>query len=361
MKLKHLESMLQEIDGFEEPQVHLEQYPTPIHLAAQIALHIRSEQEEKEAAASSSSVGAGAASTEKKYRSDSGKDDKDAEESDGVITAADLGCGTGILSIALVLAGAADKVYAFDCDPLALQTAANNIEEFGLSDQIFLHESDLSLFLDSNDHTTGEVLQMPRVDYVIMNPPFGTRSSGIDMAFVDLGLHMSRTYVYSLHKTSTREVSSPLPQSHFQREHCHTTLSQHVLKHAQKWGGESHVIAELRYDIPKMYAFHASESVDVEVDFIRFTATTETTAGTATLALTSHSLFEETKIPFQDDSERKDRQNISRDLDDGLSSGDFGGIDRRVFRKPKQSTKALSPKKDTPKRRHGPKAKKNKH
>ena len=47
---------------------------------------------------------------------------------------------------------------------------------------------------------------MPQVDYVVMNPPFGTRCPGIDMAFVDLGLYMSRKCVYSLHKTSTREV-----------------------------------------------------------------------------------------------------------------------------------------------------------
>lgn len=100
MKLKHLESMLQEIDGFEEPQVHLEQYPTPVHLAAQIALHITSEQEGKTEEESKLTCNMGAAA--------GSSDDRDTQETDNLITAADLGCGTGILSIAMILAGAAE-------------------------------------------------------------------------------------------------------------------------------------------------------------------------------------------------------------------------------------------------------------
>lgn len=42
-------------------------------------------------------------------------------------------------------------------------------------------------------------------DTVIMNPPFGTRNTGIDTAFVLKGMQYSSA-VYSLHKTSTREV-----------------------------------------------------------------------------------------------------------------------------------------------------------
>jgi len=34
MKLKHLEAALQDMEIFEEPKVHLEQYPTTPHLAA---------------------------------------------------------------------------------------------------------------------------------------------------------------------------------------------------------------------------------------------------------------------------------------------------------------------------------------
>ncbi len=45
-------------------------------------------------------------------------------------------------------------------------------------------------------------------EQVIMNPPFGCRRKGIDMCFLQRGVQMARTAVYSLHKTSTRQVHS---------------------------------------------------------------------------------------------------------------------------------------------------------
>jgi predicted RNA methylase len=44
-------------------------------------------------------------------------------------------------------------------------------------------------------------------DTVVMNPPFGTRNTGIDTAFVLKGMEYA-SVVYSLHKTSTRDVSN---------------------------------------------------------------------------------------------------------------------------------------------------------
>ena len=38
MKLKHLQSALERVRVFDDPNIELEQYPTPPHLAAQIAL-----------------------------------------------------------------------------------------------------------------------------------------------------------------------------------------------------------------------------------------------------------------------------------------------------------------------------------
>lgn len=42
MKLKELESYLQDVDGFEEPKIALEQYPTPPHIAARMLYTIES-------------------------------------------------------------------------------------------------------------------------------------------------------------------------------------------------------------------------------------------------------------------------------------------------------------------------------
>ena len=40
-----------------------------------------------------------------------------------------------------------------------------------------------------------------------MNPPFGTRKKGADMEFLSAAMKVASQAVYSLHKTSTREVS----------------------------------------------------------------------------------------------------------------------------------------------------------
>lgn len=42
-------------------------------------------------------------------------------------------------------------------------------------------------------------------DTIVMNPPFGTRNTGIDTIFLLNAMKNARV-VYSLHKTSTREV-----------------------------------------------------------------------------------------------------------------------------------------------------------
>lgn len=48
---------------------------------------------------------------------------------------------------------------------------------------------------------------MGTFDTVIMNPPFGTKkNAGIDMKFLEVGIKLAKTAVYSLHKTSTRFV-----------------------------------------------------------------------------------------------------------------------------------------------------------
>lgn len=93
-------------------------------------------------------------------------------------------------------------------------------------------------------------VQANSFDTVIMNPPFGTRVKGADMMFLKMALHMARTSVYSLHKTSTRAYIK----------------NQALLD----CGVYSKVIAELRFDLPASYKFHKKDSVDVKVDLVRF-------------------------------------------------------------------------------------------
>jgi len=204
MKLKELESHLQQVEEFEAPKILLEQYPTRPHIAA-CMLHTMA-----------ASFG-------------------DLEGR----TVADLGCGCGVLSLGAVMLGA-DFVTGFDVDPDALATFQQNLEEFEM-EQVDLVMLDVA-------RLGGE--WRGKVDTVVMNPPFGTKhNKGLDMKFLQAGLSIAKTAVYSLHKTSTRA---------------------HVLSRALALGAEAQVLAELRYDLPNTYKHHKKSSVDIQVDFIRF-------------------------------------------------------------------------------------------
>ena len=91
MKLKELESHLQEVDEFENPKILLEQYPTRPHIAA-CMLH---------------TIAATFDDIENKL-------------------IADLGCGCGVLSIGCVMLGAG-LVTGFDVDSDALDLFAENV------------------------------------------------------------------------------------------------------------------------------------------------------------------------------------------------------------------------------------------
>ena len=208
MKLRQLESHLEEVDVFEDPKVLLEQYPTRPHIAA-CMLH-----------AMQSSFG-------------------DVEDK----WIADLGCGCGVLSVAGVMLGAG-YATGFDIDPDAIAQTQENMEQFEIDNY------DLVL-ADVANGREGILEKFHKTfDTVVMNPPFGTKhNKGIDMEFVKTGLALAKTAVYSLHKTSTRD---------------------HIVKKAKDWGVKIQVLAQLRYDLPASYKHHKKSSVDIEVDFIRF-------------------------------------------------------------------------------------------
>jgi predicted RNA methylase len=151
----------------------------------------------------------------------------------------DLGCGTGMLSCACALAGAS-IVVGVDCDEDALALARTNVQE-----------CDVDHVVDFVRCRIDDNAQLPlrnAFDTCVMNPPFGTRKKGIDAAFLRAALSLCDV-VYSLHKTSTRAF---------------------LLKRAHEWGAVADVVAELRFDLPKTYAFHADDSRDVAVDLVRF-------------------------------------------------------------------------------------------
>lgn len=207
MKLKVLQQHLQDLELFEQPKVCLEQYATLPHIAGPVLHTIQSSFGDLEG-----------------------------------LQVADFGCGCGVLAIGAVLLGA-EHCLSIDIDPDALAIHARNNE---------------SMDINTIDLLQADVLQLgtmfsarrPLFDTVIMNPPFGTKQNrGADLQFVRMGLDLASRAVYSLHKTSTRS---------------------HVLAKAKQWNVKAQVLAQLRYDLPRTYKFHKKQSLDIEVDFIRF-------------------------------------------------------------------------------------------
>ncbi|CAB0036214.1 unnamed protein product [Trichogramma brassicae] len=143
---------------------------------------------------------------------------------------ADLGAGCGVLSIGALMLGAG-HVTAFEIDQNAINTILENCEDEEVAMDIV--NCDVIKLLPGKFEK--------HFDTVVMNPPFGTKhNAGIDMKFLEIAAAIT-----------------------------------HVLKKGEQLGLHAKVLAELRYDLPSTYKFHKKKSVDIEVDFIRFSTKKE--------------------------------------------------------------------------------------
>lgn len=107
-------------------------------------------------------------------------------------TVIDMGCGSGVLSIASLFAGAS-RVLCLDIDEDILLHAKSLMDKYysELSYRVILIHGDVLDSLFNN------------IDTVVMNPPFGVvrRNRGLDIKFLESALLNAR-YVFSLHKYS---------------------------------------------------------------------------------------------------------------------------------------------------------------
>ena len=236
MKLKRLESIVQDVEPFASPKIELEQYATTPHLASRMVFTAH------------------------------GLGDIEGRR------VLDLGCGCAMLAICAEVMGSGCTT-GFDIDADALQIAEANCERIG-ADVDFVLQDVRSLpslratnteLHSPHGRSAKEAHRVPMsngleprqlaprpyppFDTVLMNPPFGTRCNGIDTRFVEAGLALGATAVYSLHKSSTRE---------------------HFVRKARQWGVRCTVLAELRFNLDSSYAFHRQATKDVAVDLIRF-------------------------------------------------------------------------------------------
>ena len=145
------------MDGFAEPKVELEQYPTGAHLASRMLHMIHT----------------------------------DFDDLEGKLVV-DLGTGCGALAIGAAVLGA--EVVGLDIDADALEVARANLGEFEELYADFVQQ-DVRRAADSG----------LKADTVLMNPPFGTRRKGADMDFLRVAATISAGAIYSLNKSSTRQ------------------------------------------------------------------------------------------------------------------------------------------------------------
>ncbi len=156
-KKRHLEMILQSIPYYKSPKVHLEQYITPAHIAADVLWNAYS-------------LG-------------------DIEGKKVI----DLGCGTGVFTIGVALLDARE-VIGLDIDPDAIEIAENHAIKNGVMDIIKFFREDVEDFDDKGNT-------------VIQNPPFGAQKAGTknaDRIFMKKALE-SAPVVYSFHIKETEE------------------------------------------------------------------------------------------------------------------------------------------------------------
>jgi predicted RNA methylase len=131
----------------------------------------------------------------------------------------------------------AKEVIGVEIDQQALTLAKENAETVGV--RIEWVHSDVEKFYG-------------RFDAVIMNPPYGTRTSHADTRFLEKASQLAPV-IYSIHKSATREY-----------------LAQFVTRS----GLQIDQVRSMRMEIPHLFNFHEKKRVMVEVDLYRITRKT---------------------------------------------------------------------------------------
>jgi len=200
VKKKQLAMLLSSLEGFKNPKPELEQYRTPGEVAAELLWLAYS-------------LG---------------------DLQDRVV--ADLGAGTGVLTIGACLLGA-ERVYAVEIDGSAVEIMRRNLDSLGIKGCAEVIQADVSEF-------------SVEVDTVVMNPPFGSQRRHADRPFLTKAFEVSDV-VYSIHLAKP-EVRSFIEA--FSRD-LGFSITHRVT---------------LPFEIPAQFFFHRKRLERILIDVYRF-------------------------------------------------------------------------------------------
>lgn len=142
----------------------------------------------------------------------------------------DLGSGTGMLAIGAALLGADVTAVEFDADAVAV--ARENAGQLGVE-------------IAFREHRIGNPGLDLSADTVVMNPPFGAQVEHADRPFLDVAL-----------------AAAP---------ECYGIFNRGSIPFVTVYTKDRAVIAEkifARLAIPKQFAFHTRESLEIPVEII---------------------------------------------------------------------------------------------
>ncbi|OLD79157.1 hypothetical protein AUF62_00295 [archaeon 13_1_20CM_52_20] len=143
----------------------------------------------------------------------------------------DLGTGTGRLAIGAATMGS-KQVTGVDIDERSITLARENAIAAGVRVEWVV--SDIKEVVGA-------------YDTVIMNPPYGTRSSHADVQFLERAFELAPVS-YSIHKSSTRE------------------FLRRVIERKNR---RTDAVRSMSLDIPHLFPFHQKKWEKVDVDLYR--------------------------------------------------------------------------------------------
>ena len=202
-----LEILLSQIKSYPSPNPSLEQYTTPIDIAATVlflAAYTYNDIVDKQIL--------------------------------------DLGCGTGRLGLGAAFLGA-KQVTGVDIDKTAVNIALKNSEETNLRNKVQWIAADIGTI-------HGEF------DTVVQNPPFGVQKRGADRKFLKKALEVGKR-IYSLHKDSSKEKELIQKLRVGRTTIIPVTSSSFIRNFVEEYDGRIRAVFAMQMSIPHMFDFHS--------------------------------------------------------------------------------------------------------